>query len=354
MTNFFNISLQWEDLVDRLTIPALVIAAALIIGIALNKLINRRIDKHLDIDEGSVQYVFIKALRGVPISWCLGVGIYWAIGMAELPPSIAKLLSYLLFAVIITTITRVIARTLTGFIAIHMERDPSLPKTSLLSNLVNIIIHAMGILVILQYYGISIAPILTALGVGGMAVALGLQDTLANIFSGLHLILSKQLRIGDYIKLSSGEEGKVSDIAWRYTTLRTLSGNAVVVPNQKISADTLTNYDLLQHGISIPIPVGVSYDSDLIRVEEIALEVARDTMESIDQEIVVEPVVRFTAFGESSIDFTAFLYTPNVPNQGLVRHTFIKHLSARFRQEGIEIPYPVRTIVQAKDEIRQS
>ncbi|BEU87266.1 mechanosensitive ion channel family protein [Selenomonas sp. TAMA-11512] len=346
MTDFIHFTLHWEALIERLTVPALVIISALIVGIALNKLINRRIDKHLDIDEGSVQYVFIRALRGVPISWCLGVGIYWAIDMTELSPTIVKLLSYLLFAVIITTVTRVIARTLIGFIEIHMERDPSLPRTSLLSNLINIIIHAMGILVILQYYGISIAPILTALGVGGMAVALGLQETLANIFAGLHLILSKKLRIGDFIKLSSGEEGNITDIAWRYTTLRTLTGNAIVVPNQKISADTLTNYDLLQHGVMIPVSVGVSYNSDLAQVERVALEVARDAMLSIDKAIVVEPAVRFTAFGESSIDFTASLYTPNVPNQSLVRHTFIKNLSARFREEGIDIPYPIRTILK--------
>ena len=329
---------------EHLFWPLCTILAALTVGIMLNRLLMKRIRQTIDPDESSLKRVFLHALIGVPISWCLCVGIYWGIGMTGFSETITKFLSYVLFTVIIYTITRVVARTLAGFVDLHTARDPSLPKTSLLTNIIYVVVYAMGALIILQYYGISIAPVLTALGVGGMAVALGLQDTLANIISGLYLIVSKQLRIGDYIKLSTGEEGKVADITWRFTTLISVLGNAVVIPNQKISTAILTNFDMPRRDITIKIPVGVSYDSDLDKVERVTLEVAEATMERVDHEIDIPPTVRFHTFGDSSIDLNVFLHSSKFENQYELKHQFIKSLTRRYREEGIEIPYPIRTI----------
>ena len=179
-----------------------------------------------------------------------------------------------------------------------------------------------------------------------MAVALGLQETLANIFSGLHLILSKQLRLGDYIRLSSGEEGRVTDITWRFTTLLGGSGNVIVVPNQKIASAILTNFSMPKQALSISVPVGVSYDSDLEQVERVTLEVAREVMERVDHKLDQEPAVRFHTFADSSINFNVILHSSEFANQFLLKHEFIKALTKRYRQEGIEIPFPVRTIIQ--------
>jgi small-conductance mechanosensitive channel len=231
----------------------------------------------------------------------------------------------------------------------QIAKSKDLPRTTLLNAIVNVIIYAMGVLVILQYYGISIAPILTALGVGGMAVALALQETLANIFSGLHLIISKQLRLGDYIKLSTNEEGRVTDITWRFTTIVPVGeGNMVVIPNQKIASSIITNYSMPRHDIIIKIPVGVAYDSDLQKVEDVTLEVAHQVLESLGEKIDDnrKPSVRFYNFGESSIDFNVLLHSARFDDQFRLKHEFIKALTARFRQEGIEIPFPIRTIVK--------
>jgi metal-sulfur cluster biosynthetic enzyme len=182
-----------------------------------------------------------------------------------------------------------------------------------------------------------------------LAVALALQETLANIFSGLHLILSKQLRLGDYIHLSSGEEGRVTDITWRFTTIVPVGeGNMVVIPNQKIASSIITNYSMPRHDIIIKIPVGVAYDSDLQKVEDVTLEVARQVLESLNEKIDAgrQPSVRFYNFGESSIDFNVLLHSARFDDQFRLKHEFIKALTARFRQEGIEIPFPIRTIVQ--------
>ena len=341
---------DWTHLLEMLLVPACILMAALTAGITLNRMIKKRIMHRLTTDETSWQNILINALQGVPISFCLVVGLYWIVNTIDIIEPLVRIFSYILFTVIILTITRVIARTVSGVIDMQIERSQqAVPKTTLLNAIVNGIIYAMGILVVLQYYGISIAPILTALGVGGMAVALALQETLAIIFSGLHLILSKQLRLGDYIHLSSGEEGRVTDITWRFTTIVPVGeGNMVVIPNQKIASSIITNYSMPRHDIVIKIPVGVAYDSDLQKVEDVTLEVARQVLESLGEKIDDnrKPTVRFYNFGESSIDFNVLLHSARFDDQFRLKHEFIKALTARFRQEGIEIPFPIRTIVQ--------
>lgn len=343
--------IDWTHLMEMLFIPICILAASLTVGIMLNKLINRRIENHLNIDENSWFYIFINALRGVPVSLCLVVGLYWIVNTINIIEPLTRLFSYILFTVIILSITRVAARTINGFISLHIESSQQkLPKTTLLNTILNVVIYAMGVLVVLQYYGISIAPILTAMGVGGMAVALALQETLANIFSGLHLILSKQLRLDDYIKLSTGEEGRVTDITWRFTTIVPAGGgNMIVIPNQKIASSNITNYSMPRKDIVISIPVGVAYDSDLDKVERVTLDVAKEVMAQIDKDVKMEPAVRFHTFGESSIDFNVVLHSSYFEHQFLLKHEFIKALTRRYREEGIEIPYPTRTVLQPEE-----
>lgn len=343
--------IDWTHLMEMLFIPICILAASLTVGIMLNKLINRRIENHLNIDENSWFYIFINALRGVPVSLCLVVGLYWIVNTINIIEPLTRLFSYILFTVIILSITRVAARTINGFISLHIESSQQkLPKTTLLNTILNVVIYAMGVLVVLQYYGISIAPILTAMGVGGMAVALALQETLANIFSGLHLILSKQLRLDDYIKLSTGEEGRVTDITWRFTTIVPAGGgNMIVIPNQKIASSNITNYSMPCKDIVISIPVGVAYDSDLDKVERVTLDVAKEVMAQIDKDVKMEPAVRFHTFGESSIDFNVVLHSSYFEHQFLLKHEFIKALTRRYREEGIEIPYPTRTVLQPEE-----
>lgn len=342
--------IDWARLLEMLLIPGCILVISLIVGIMVNRMIKRRVMHHLTVEETTWQYIFINALQGVPISFCVVVGLYWTVNTIDIIEPLVRIFSYILFTVIILTITRVIARTINGMVDMQIERSQqSMPKTTLLNAILNGIIYAMGILVVLQYYGISIAPILTALGVGGMAVALALQETLANIFSGLHLILSKQLRLGDYIHLSSGEEGRVTDITWRFTTIVPVGeGNMVVIPNQKIASSIITNYSMPRHDIIIKIPVGVAYDSDLQKVEDVTLDVARQVLTDLDEKLDDErqPSVRFFNFGDSSIDFNVLLHSANFDSQFRLKHEFIKALTARFRQEGIEIPFPIRTVIK--------
>ena len=344
----FSYTIDLETLVDLLLVPALIVLAALTAGIVADRLIRRYIDHHLAVEESTWKYVLVRSMQGVPIFFSFIIGLYWAIDAVEISPTLTKLLSYLLFTSNVFSITRVLARTVDGVVTMYFERsDKNLPKTTLLNNILIGVIYAMGLLVILQYYGISIAPILTAAGVGGMAVALALQETLANIFSGLHLILSKQLRIGDYIRLNSGEEGRVTDITWRFTTIIPLGASStIVIPNKTIAGANITNFSLPTQNINISIPVGVAYDSDLAAVERVTIETAKEVLARVDDNPNANPLVLYTDFGDSSINFKVILPSRIFDHQGMIKHEFIKALTERYRAEGIDIPYPIRTIIQ--------
>jgi len=291
--------------------------------------------------------VLLHAVRGLPRLWCFAIGVYWTIHTVGLVEPVQRLLAYILFTILVFSITRVIVRTLERIIALRTaEARSAAAATSLLTNLVAITIYAAGAIIVLGYYGISIAPLITALGVGGMAVALGLQESLANLFAGLHLILSKQVRVGDYIRLDSDNEGRVTDITWRYTTILTSANNTVVVPNAKLSSAILTNYDMPEPQIAVIIPVGVSYDSDLEKVETVTVAVAADVMERLEGSMVKTPAVFFHTFGDSSIDFNVVLYARRFTDRTQLKHEFIKALTQRYREEGIDIPFPVRTILR--------
>ena len=292
-----------------------------------------------------------KALRGIPIAWSLAIGLYWAINSIEMITRLQTFLSQCLIALLMFSTTIVIARIVVGIIELYTKSTSSqIPATSILTNLIQISIYVLGILIILQSFGISVAPIIAALGVGGLAVALGLQDTLANIFSGLHLILSKQLKLGDYIRLSTGEEGRVTDITWRFTTIQASSNNVIIVPNQKIASAILTNYNMPVQEVTVVIPMSVSYNSDLNKVETVTLHVANKVMEELEPTIIdFKPTLSFHTLGQSSIDFNVVLRSGEFSSQFKLKHEFIKQIIETYRKENITIPFQTNTVILEKD-----
>ena len=188
---------------------------------------------------------------------------------------------------------------------------------------------------------------MTALGVGGLAISLALKDTLSDFFAGLHILLSEKVRIGDFVELDSGEMGYVTNITWRNTSLKERTNNLITIPNSKLSNAITKNYDAIDSSYSVKITAGVAYDSDLDHVEKVSLEVAKEIIKDLDTaKKDYEPIVRFQQFGDSSIDFTVYMRAVKYGDHHSIKHEFIKRLHKRFNEEGIEIPFPIRTIVQ--------
>lgn len=286
--------------------------------------------------------------RRVPF-WSVLIGIYIAKGLWILPVEMARTLDKAIYVVAAASFTFLASEVLVKLVRMHgPTTDSALPTTTLTENLVRIVIVILGVLVILGGLGIEITPVLTALGVGGLAVALALQDTLANLFAGFYLTVAKHIRIGNYIKLSSGEEGYLVDIDWRASRLRQLTNNTVLVPNAKFSQSIVTNYHSPDHEMTITIDASVDYTSDLDRVERIATDVARDVMRNVPGGVpAFEPTVRFHTFGDPGIGFSVTLRGRDFVDQYLLKHEFVKRLHKRFSSEGITIP--IKSLVQRQE-----
>lgn len=215
----------------------------------------------------------------------------------------------------------------------------------LLKRVFVLIIYLIGLLIFLDSIGVSITPMLTSLGLSGLAVALALQPTLESFFAGLQVLTDRVVAVGDYVELA-GLEGYVVEIGWRSTRIQTTQRNLIIVPNSTLVSAIITNYDAPVREISVIVDAGVSYESDLDKVEKISLEVMQEVIEeSHDAVKNRQPQFGFSSFGDSNINFWVWHYAVSKPAQKRLRSTIIKKLHARFVAEGIEMNYPVRKIV---------
>ena len=327
-------------------VVASVILSSLLIGLALNRIVLVKLRGLADKTRWGGDQMIIDSFGRMPFYWCVLAGLYIVSGDLALRPDFASALRKILLTLVIISVTTFCARVVSGFVMLYARRlEVGFGSTSIFINLARAVVFTLGALVVLQSLDIAVTPLLTALGVGGLAVALALQSTLSDLFAGLQIIASRQVRPGDYVKLDSGEEGYVSDITWRNTSIRSLPNNMIVVPNSKMASSLVTNYYQPDKEMAVLMQVGVGYGSDLERVEQVTNEVSKEIMREIQGGISeFEPFIRYHTFDNSSINFTVILRAREYTDQHLIKHEFIKRLHDRYRREGIEIPFPIRTL----------
>ena len=291
--------------------------------------------------------ILTEALRGPILIWVLILGVHLAVQSSELPARIEEFAAHLLLALWILSLTLMSMRIAGNLVRYYGAQVPgALPVTTLSQNLAQLFVVLLGILVLLHNLGFAIAPILGALGVGGLAVALALQDTLSNLFAGFYIAVARQIRLGDYIKLNTGEEGYVSDITWRSTAIRSLGSNMIIIPNSKLSQAIVTNYHLPESRMSASLQVSVTYEADEERIEKLLLEVAKGASAEVPGMLAdPAPSVAFDpGFAEWSMGFTVNFYVTEFASQFGVRNELRKRILKRFREERVGIPYPTRII----------
>ncbi len=322
-----------------------IVLASSLLGFVVERLLIaglRRLAASTDI---KFDDIVMSSLRGVARWGFFMLGVFAALPALPIPVrfsdeiTLAGRLAIVVFAFIF------LGRFASGIAAHYAHRlFPS--SVSLTKIIVNVFVMTIGILIVFQTIGVKITPVLGALGVGGLAVALALQDTLANFFAGLQVMASRQVNLGDYVQLDGGQEGFVSDIGWRAATLKMLNNNVVIVPNTKLAQAIVTNFSLEERDFAVRMTVGVAYDSDLEKVERVTIEVARQVAGRIEGAVKsFEPLVRFHTFADSSIQFNVIMRYEDYGAQFIAQHELVKALHTRYRQEGIEIPFPIRTVI---------
>lgn len=328
-------------------IPLGIFAGATAVALIVRGILLRLLHRWAEKTETEVDNLFLSALRVPSISWAIAIGLYAAIGTSSLPAPYVAYSLKVIHVLVILSVTFVLANVSSQLVAYSIKKAAiSIPLTGLSQTIIKGTVLVIGFLILLGTLGISITPLITALGVGGLAVALALQDSLSNLFAGIHILVEQPVRVGDFIRLESGQEGYVTDIGWRTTRIRLLPNNMVIIPNNKLSQSILTNYYLPEKRLALLIPIGVSYAADPDHVERVLVEEATQGTREIPGLLGdPAPFVRFIpGFGDFSLNFTLICQVQEFTDQFLAQHELRKRILKRFRREGIEIPFPIRTV----------
>ena len=295
--------------------------------------------------------LIVQALA-VPVVMALVVlGLYLAI--VRLPLELYATTydkAFIVTAIVLTTLT--VVRLGNAFVTWYTVEVAHRTSTNIDDKLLpvmrrvgSIVLWGIGTMLILDELHVNISPLIASLGIGGLAIAIAVQPTLSNFMAGTYVISDAVIRKGHYIMLDSGQEGMVEDIGWRTTKIRHWQGNVIILPNSKLAEAIVIDFEALEVAKTFRIECGVSYKSDLEKVEKVALEVAREVQRRVPEGAKdFEPEVRFKQFGESNIIFAVVLKAIDRLSQYELKHEFIKALHKRFQVEGITIEYPVRRL----------
>lgn len=341
----------------ELITPIIIVVGAFILAqilaFLLDKLAGFASKTETNLDDEIIRYLE-RPLKLIVIL----TGVYYAIRYAAPAMTINGISINQIFVVIAILVgAYVLVRTVKAILNWYVEEISHKTKAVIddtifrfVNKISALIIYAIAILVVLDKLGIEIGPMLAGLGLVGLAIALALQDTLSNFFSAVYIAADRPVKLGDYIKLESGQEGYVEDIGWRSTRIRTLPNNIIIVPNSKLSQSILTNYNNPAPEMSVIVQVAVSYGSDLKKVEKVTLDVAKQCQKTIDGAIDdFEPFVRYHTFGNSSINFSVILRAKTFVDKYMLAHEFVKALKERYNKENIEIPFPQRDVHMKKE-----
>jgi small-conductance mechanosensitive channel len=208
------------------------------------------------------------------------------------------------------------------------------------------IVLVITLMLAMRTGGLDIAPLLAGGAIGGVIIGLALQDSLSNVFAGLLLTMDSNIRVGEMIEFPNGRTATVDNIGWRSSTLRLLDSTVMVIPNNELSKDRFINLSRPTLVTTVSIECGISYSEDLQRVEDVAVGVATKVQTELGEVGGLEtPAVRWKEFADSSVNFRLYMQIPEPKIQFIAESLLLKRLHECFKAEGIEIPFPIRTVV---------
>ncbi len=342
--------LLWaKEILGALLIVAFFWMLAQLAGLLLNRW-GRKIARFTstDLDDRLLQRVIPHISRLL-----IMLGLYLAIRSLPLHEKIVVVFSGLLFIVLVIIVFNLIYHALDELLKWYLAGrqnggDAQLSRqiVPIVEKIVTLVLLASALIIILKHFDYDIYSLVTALGIGSLAIGLAAKDTLANMISGFTLMLDRPFHIGDRIKLASGLVGDVVDIGLRSTKIQGLDTTVTIIPNSDLCNSALINMVRPTMVTQGRVTVGVGYGSDVEHVKQVLLAIARD-----NPEVVAEPspLVLFTSFGDSALDMLFLFWVSEPAIIGLVTDQINCAIIRRFREENIEIPFPIRTVIMEKE-----
>ncbi len=329
--------------------PLLVLGITVLGGLLLRRILFAVLDAWSARSESHLGVLVEDSLRGPIVLWSLILGLHLATQNSEIPKHYLHYVPTILAVLWIVSLTIAASHFAGNTVRFYGGRVTGAKNvTSLTEKLAQLVVIAIGIVILLRVaFDLNVNTVITTLGVGGLAVALALQDTLSNLFAGFYVSISGLVRLGDYIKLNTGEEGFIADINWRCTTLRGLTNNLVIVPNNKLGQAIFTNYHLPDTRVALSVQIGVGYDSDVDRVESILLDEAVKASQEVPG-MLADPVpyIRFQpGLGDFALQFQVNYSVGEFTQQYTAQSELRKRIYRRLKAENISMPYPTQSII---------
>jgi small-conductance mechanosensitive channel len=314
-----------------------IIAGAGVVGFAIDAIVVGLL-RHRSGPATRVRGAIARALRGQPEIWAMLIAIALFRPFDFLYTRAPLWIDRLTVLLAVFSVTLFVARLAGWLIRAHLSKDTvAAPGGSIFVNLARMIIWAVGLTIMLGALKVEIGPLVASLGVAGLAVSLGLQDTIANFFSGLQITTSRQIQPGQYIRLSTAEEGTVLDVTWRNTTLRSPSNDLVIVPNSIIARSQITNFTANSEEHVVAIPFTIAYGTDLDRVREVATATAAEVRDELEGAVRdFEPACRFRALGPEGVTAAVTIRVERYQERLPIVSELVQRLHARFGEAGIE------------------
>jgi len=208
---------------------------------------------------------------------------------------------------------------------------------TLLHKVSKLVVIIVGLLYLLDVWGVSITPLLASLGVVGIAVAFALQTTLGNVFGGMSLIIDRSLRVGDVIQLDPETIGAVVDVGVRSTKIKTFDNELIILPNGKLADMRIKNFAKPDLSARLVISFSVAYGSKIAKVKKVVLDEIKKVKELRSDP---EPYIRFLEMGESSLNFKAYMWLDDYKERFMVKDKVNTRIYNTLNKEGISIPFP--------------
>jgi small-conductance mechanosensitive channel len=321
----------------------IILVASLIAGLAIRLLTFRKYDRDTCVFGIVIDGEILRLIRSVFWQTIVIVG-----GLSAIPhllqqrlPETRFIISKLLQSYLVSIWALGVIRFLRTLARKHSFNERERHAYQLIENIGIIVITVNATLLILHAWHVDITPLLASAGIAGVIAGLASQSVLSNVFSGLHLLIDRPFKPGDYVILSSGERGEVVEIGLRSTNVLTRDDLLVSVPNAVLANSKIINESAPQTRSRVRIKVGIAYGSDIDQVEEILLHVAEREK---DVESEPTPRVRFRSFGDSSLEFELLCWIVRPADRGLVTHHLNRAVYKEFNKAGIVIPVPQRDV----------
>ena len=333
----------------ELLVPLALLAGTVIAGLILRRILFGVFQKWAGNADGHLAILVRESLSGPLVLWSIMLGLHLATQYSEIPARYLKHAPAALAALWILSVTLAMSHLAGNIVRFYGGRVTGAQSvTTLTQKLAQLAVVAIGIAWLLRVvFNLSLTPVLTTLGVGGIAVALALQDTLSNLFAGFYVSISGLIRLGDYIKLNSGEEGYVLDINWRSTTMRGVNNGLIIVPNSKLGQAIYTNYHLEDPRIGVSVTFGVGPESDIDRVTEVLLDEAKSAAAEVPGILEDPPpsILFNPGPGDWNLGFQVQFSIRQFQDQNTSLSEMRRRIYKRLLKEGISMPFPTRTII---------